>query len=82
MIKWFCDVCGLEIVSPENPVHVSAHRAGKNRDHADAYWGESHDIIEVFAHKACADVLVSEIKGALATATRVVKNNAPTTSRP
>lgn len=75
MIKWFCDICGLEILAPEHPVHVSASHSGKNRDDAQYGWGESKDIIKVFCHKTCADTLTTEIELALEDAKRVVKNN-------
>lgn len=65
MIKWFCDVCGNEIKAPDNPVLVRAYCCGKNRDHAEIGWGQESDIIDVFVHKTCADVLVIKIQAAL-----------------
>jgi hypothetical protein len=76
MIKWFCDICTLEIKAPEHPVCVRAYRCGKNRDNADVGWGHDTDIVAVFCHKACADVLETEIKSALNTAQRMARNNA------
>lgn len=76
MIKWYCDICGNEIVKPDNPTNVSAHRSEKNRHDADFGWSGSDDIIAVFCHAKCADVLVGELKGALDVAKRVVRNNA------
>lgn len=76
MIKWFCDLCENEIKKPENPVLVNADRCGKNREHADIYYGESTDILKICAHKKCADTLESELKGAVDAAKRVIKNNA------
>lgn len=76
MIKWFCDICGLEIESPHHPQRVKAYRCGKNRDDEEIGWGGTHDIISVFAHKQCANLLETEIKAALDRTKRTVKNNA------
>lgn len=76
MIKWFCDVCSLEIVAPENPTNVRAYRCGKNRSDAAVGWGEDDDIMSLFCHSKCANVLEGEIKGAVDRAKRAVKNNA------
>jgi hypothetical protein len=76
MVKWFCDVCGLEIVAPAHPTCVAAYTCPKNREDSDFGWGESDDIIKVFCHDECAGILDAEIKGALDNAKRVVRNNA------
>lgn len=67
-IKWFCDVCQLEIVAPENPVRVKAYRCGKNRDDAEVGWGESYDIGSAWCHKACADDLERAVAATFADA--------------
>lgn len=65
MIKWFCDLCGAEIVAPEHPVSVKAYRTGKNRDDAEIGWGESDYFVEMFCHANCAGALVTVIKAAV-----------------
>jgi hypothetical protein len=76
MIKWFCDLCKLEIVAPEHPTNVRTSRCGKNREDADVGWGNDDNIFSVFAHKACADVLEVELKAARRRAEEMVINNA------
>ena len=74
MIKWFCDICSLEITS--TPTSVKAYHCLKSRDDADAGWGATDTIVAVMCHTKCADILQTEIRTALDTAKRVVKNNA------
>jgi len=66
MIKWFCDICSLEITAPEHPVRVKAYRCGKNRDDADIGWGEEDVIFTSFCHKRCADRLETEVRNVFA----------------
>ena len=66
MIKWFCDVCGLEIEAPQMPVRVAAYRSRKCRDDIDIGWGESDDIGKVWCHDKCADALEAKMKPLLA----------------
>ncbi|MCR4301842.1 MAG: hypothetical protein NUV51_09550 [Sulfuricaulis sp.] len=76
MVKWFCDVCDLEIAPPMCPVQVATYQTTKGRTDPDIGWSESDDVLKVFCHAKCADVLELEIKGAFDNARRVVKNNA------
>lgn len=66
MIKWFCDLCGLEILAPENPVRVRAYRCGKSRDDAEIGWGHDDTIASVFCHPKCSVELAERIQAAFA----------------
>ena len=70
MVKWFCDICGLEIPTPLNLERVVAYRCVKNHDDADRGWGYGDDIVKVFCHKECADILQTELDDALVRAVR------------
>lgn len=72
MIKWFCDLCHLEILAPEHPTRIAAYSCRKNRSEVDSGWNESDDIIRVFCHEKCAGTLEKEIKSALDNANRIM----------
>lgn len=75
MIKWFCDVCGDEILVDMLPIRVRAYRCVKGRDDPDVGWGHSVDIVNVFCHIKCADVLQNELEVATVRARIAARNN-------
>jgi len=75
MIKWFCDVCNLEIWHPENPVKVKAYRCGKSREDATVGWSEDDEILSVFCHAQCADLLERELRNAFIAAQELAVRN-------
>jgi len=63
MIKWFCDICGKEILAPDHPVQLTAGMQAKNRDDIEVGWGEYESYFKLWAHPKCAQDFVFHFKG-------------------
>lgn len=60
MIKWFCDVCGKEIIH-DSPLFLRLYTVPKNRDEVSLGWGNTETYVDKCCHPVCAEKLKDSI---------------------